>query len=157
MLLRPKTRYGCAAPPWRAGVVAACRFLRCRCGAGLDRKKRIEANGDAAAWQAGPFVELFGGAPIHYRSKWYVLRGASPVLFGFGVHGQFLLVDRRNRVVIAKFSSQELPLDAQRILLSLRLASIMDALKSSSQRPPSPCFRLREALPLIGICFQSAV
>ena len=51
----------------------------------------IESNGDPAAWQAGAFVELFRGAPIHYRSKWYVLRGATPALFGFGVHGQFLL------------------------------------------------------------------
>jgi len=81
----------------------------------------IESNGDPAAWQAGAFVELFRGAPMHYRSKWYVLRGAAPALFGFGVHGQFLLVDRANQVVIAKFSSQELPLDAQRIPDSLQL------------------------------------
>ena len=82
----------------------------------------IESNGDAAAWQAGAFVELFRGAPIHYRSKWYVLRGAAPALFGFGVHGQLLLVDRRSQVVVVKFSSQELPLDAQRIPDSLGLA-----------------------------------
>jgi len=82
----------------------------------------IESNGDPAAWQAGPFVELFPGAPMHYRTKWYVRRGASPALFGFGIHGQLLFVDRRNRVVVAKFSSQELPLDAQRIPASLRLA-----------------------------------
>jgi len=82
----------------------------------------IESNGDPAAWQAGAFVELFRGAPIHYRSKWYVLRGAEPALFGFGVHGQLLLVDRRNQVVVAKFSSQELPLDERRIPDSLQLA-----------------------------------
>ena len=82
----------------------------------------IESNGDPAAWQAGAFVELFRGAPMHYRSKWYVLRGAAPALFGFGVHGQFLFVDRRNQVVVAKFSSQELPLDAQRIARSVQLA-----------------------------------
>jgi CubicO group peptidase (beta-lactamase class C family) len=82
----------------------------------------IESNGDAAAWQAGSFTELFRGAPMHYRSKWYVQRGDMPMLFGFGVHGQFLFVDRRNRIVIAKFSSQELPLDAQRIALSVELA-----------------------------------
>jgi CubicO group peptidase (beta-lactamase class C family) len=82
----------------------------------------IESNGDPAAWQAGAFVGLFRGAPIHYRSKWYVLRGAAPALFGFGVHGQLLFVDRRNQVVVAKFSSQALPLDAQRIPDSLQLA-----------------------------------
>jgi len=82
----------------------------------------IESNGDAAAWRAGSFTDLFHNAPMHYRSKWYVLRGESPILFGFGVHGQFLFVDRRNRIVIAKFSSQELPLDARRIALSVELA-----------------------------------
>jgi CubicO group peptidase (beta-lactamase class C family) len=87
-------------------------------GAWLDD---IESAGDPAAWQAGAFVGLFRGAPMHYRSKWYVLRGESPVLFGFGVHGQFLLVDRRQRIAIAKFSSQALPLDAQRIPDSLQL------------------------------------
>jgi CubicO group peptidase (beta-lactamase class C family) len=81
----------------------------------------IESNGDPAAWQAGAFVGLFRVAPIHYRSKWYVVRGEAPALFGFGVHGQFLLVDRANQVVAAKFSSQELPLDAQRIPDSLQL------------------------------------
>ena len=83
----------------------------------------IESNGDAAAWQAGAFVELFRGAPMHYRGKWYVQRGAAPTLFGFGVHGQILFVDRRERIVVAKFSSQELPLDPQRIPLSLELAA----------------------------------
>ena len=82
----------------------------------------IDSNGDAAAWQAGAFVDLFRGAPMHYRSKWYVQRGATPMLFGFGIHGQFLFVDRRNRIVIAKFSSQELPLDAERIPRSVSLA-----------------------------------
>src|SRR5262245_31147016 len=82
----------------------------------------IAANGDAAAWQAGPFVELFRAASMHYRSKWYVLLGAAPTVFGFGIHGQFLFVDRRNGIVIATFSSQELPLDAERISRSVSLA-----------------------------------
>src|SRR5262245_54100668 len=82
----------------------------------------IEANGDAAAWQAGAFVELFRAAPIHYRSKWYVLLGAAPTLFGVGFHGQFLYGDLLQGLVIAKFSSQELPLDAERIPRSVSLA-----------------------------------
>ncbi|MNN70303.1 hypothetical protein D3C81_1861470 [compost metagenome] len=44
-----------------------------------------------------------------------------------------------------------------KVLVSVRLASIIEALKSSSQRPPSLCLSVREALPLMGICFQSAV
>ena len=86
----------------------------------------IERNGDAAAWDAGSFAVYFPGAAMHYRSKWYVERPASsdpapsPLLFGVGIHGQNLFVDRRNQIVIAKFSSQALPLDVERIALTTR-------------------------------------
>ncbi len=80
----------------------------------------IEGNGDAAAWDAGGFAPYFPGVPMHYRSKWYVHRGAAPLAFGFGIHGQNLWVDRANRIVIAKLSSQALPLDARLIGLTLR-------------------------------------
>ncbi|HEX4926553.1 MAG TPA: serine hydrolase [Burkholderiales bacterium] len=82
----------------------------------------IEKNGDRAAWQAGSFTELFPG-PIHYRSQWYVLHDASPLLFGFGIHGQHLFVDRRNALVIAKLSSQSQPLDTAKIHLTLKTAA----------------------------------
>jgi len=116
------------APRCAGGMCATARDLARVGQAMVDGKlpkgwiDDIESNGDPAAWQAGPFVELFERAPMHYRSKWYVQRGAAPALFGFGIHGQILYVDRRNGVVIAKFSSQELPLDAQRIARSVRLA-----------------------------------
>jgi hypothetical protein len=80
----------------------------------------IERQGDAGAWQAGPFVELFGGRPLHYRSKWYVERGATPVMSGFGIHGQHLFVDRAARLVVAKVSSGALPIDAAQIDLTYR-------------------------------------
>ena len=83
----------------------------------------LERNGDAAAWDAGSFVEYFPGLPMHYRGKWYVLHGDSPLLFGVGIHGQNLFVDRRNAIVIAKVSSQALPLDAARIALTMRTVS----------------------------------
>lgn len=78
------------------------------------------AGGDAAAWAAGDFAELFGGAPMRYRSKWYVEDGPSPLLFGYGVHGQNLFVDRQNEVVVAKVSSQALPVDEERNALTIR-------------------------------------
>ena len=79
-------------------------------------------NGDPAAWDAGSFVPWFPpGLRIHYRTKWYVLRGEQPLLFGLGVHGQYLFVDRAAQVVIAKFSSQVEPLDAPRIAATLRM------------------------------------
>lgn len=76
--------------------------------------------GDPAAWNEGDFVELFRKAPMRYRSKWYVQDGPAPLLFGFGVHGQNLFVDRTNQVVIAKVSSQAAPIDEERNELTLR-------------------------------------
>jgi CubicO group peptidase (beta-lactamase class C family) len=52
-----------------------------------------------------------------------VLDGESPLLFGYGIHGQFLFVDRRNQIVVAKLSSQALPMDTARIGLTLRAVS----------------------------------
>jgi CubicO group peptidase (beta-lactamase class C family) len=80
----------------------------------------LARNGDAAAWAAGTFAEYFGGAEMHYRAKWYVLRGKDPLLFGWGIHGQHLFVDRAAGLVIAKASSQAQPVDVERIGITLR-------------------------------------
>ena len=83
----------------------------------------LEAKGDRAAWDAGSFVAYFPGMPMKYRSQWYVLEGKSPLIFGLGIHGQHLFIDRKNEVVIAKLSSQAMPLDAARIALTMRAVS----------------------------------
>jgi hypothetical protein len=83
----------------------------------------IEENGDRTAWDKGSFVPYFPGLPIHYRSQWYVLHGAAPLVFAVGIHGQNLFIDRKNQLVIAKVSSQAMPLDAPRIALTLRAVS----------------------------------
>lgn len=75
----------------------------------------IIANGDRAAWDAGDMIDYFGTLPIHYRGKWYVLHGEAPIVFGLGVHGQNVFVDPVNQIVVAKFSSQVVALDAERI------------------------------------------
>ena len=81
----------------------------------------IEKNGDRAAWDNGSFAGYFPGQPMHYRSQWYVLHaGGSPLVFALGIHGQNLFIDRERELVIAKLSSQALPLDAPRIGLTLR-------------------------------------
>jgi CubicO group peptidase (beta-lactamase class C family) len=80
----------------------------------------IMTAGDRGAWDAGDFPGYFPDMPIHYRSKWYVLHGSAPLIFAFGVFGQNLFVDPKNRIVIAKFSSQALPIDEERILLTMR-------------------------------------
>jgi CubicO group peptidase (beta-lactamase class C family) len=83
----------------------------------------IERNGDRGAWDRGSFVAYFPGLPIRYRSQWYVLEGEAPLLFAFGIHGQYLFVDRKNQLVIAKFSSHAAPMDAPRIALTMRAVS----------------------------------
>lgn len=79
--------------------------------------------GDAAAWAAGDLRQYYPGLPIRYRSYWYVLDGDAPLVFGMGIHGQNLFVDRRNEIVIAKLSSQAFPLDAARMALTMRAVS----------------------------------
>jgi CubicO group peptidase (beta-lactamase class C family) len=83
----------------------------------------IERNGDRYAWEAGSLVPCFPGMPIHYRNQWYVLHGASPLIFGLGSYGQNLFIDRKNELVIAKLSSQALAFDPERIALPLRAVS----------------------------------
>ena len=41
-------------------------------------------------------------------------------MFGVGIFGQNVFIDRKNQIVIAKFSSQALPMDEKRILLTIR-------------------------------------
>ena len=79
--------------------------------------------GDPAAWAAGDLRQYYPGLPIRYSDFWYVLEGDAPLAFGMGIHGQNLFVDRRNEIVIAKLSSQAIPLDAARMALTMRAVS----------------------------------
>jgi CubicO group peptidase (beta-lactamase class C family) len=89
----------------------------------------LERGGDRAAWDAGNFAWIFPGLPMRYRAKWYAVDGAPPLLFGWGIHGQHLFVDRARQVVIAKLSSQAEPVDVGRMQVTLRaVAGIRDAL-----------------------------
>lgn len=65
--------------------------------------------GDAAAWQRGDMTNLFAGG--RYRNKWYQSGNAAQAYCGIGIHGQWLYVDPTAEVVIAKMSSQALPVD----------------------------------------------
>ena len=50
-----------------------------------------------------------------------MLKGdGAPLLFGLGVNGQNLFVDRANAIAIAKFSSQAAAMDSGRIALTMR-------------------------------------
>lgn len=65
--------------------------------------------GDAEAWQRGTMTNLFANGS--YRNKWYQSANASGAYCGIGIHGQWLYVDPKAEVVIAKMSSQALPVD----------------------------------------------
>ncbi len=79
----------------------------------------IVNRGSTAAWNDGDFVKYFPRLSMHYRHKWYVIHGAAPWLFALGINGQNLFIDIDNEIVIAKLSSQALPLDDKRILMTL--------------------------------------
>lgn len=76
----------------------------------------IETAGDADAWRKGDFKDLFGDIDVAYRSKWYIRLGETPLIFGLGIHGQYLFIDRRRRLSIAWFSSGHEPIDEGKIL-----------------------------------------
>jgi CubicO group peptidase (beta-lactamase class C family) len=85
--------------------------------------ERFERDGDPSAWATGDLAPYYPGLPMRYRSFWYVVDGAAPLAFGMGIHGQNLFIDRVNDLVIAKLSSQAMPMDAARIGLTMRAIS----------------------------------
>jgi CubicO group peptidase (beta-lactamase class C family) len=110
------------APRCAGGICVTLRDLA-RVGLWvLDQGKveRFEREGDPKAWAAGDMAPYYPGLPMRYCSKWYVVDGKAPLVFGMGIHGQNLFVDRVNRIVIAKLSSQAMPMDAARIALTMR-------------------------------------
>ena len=72
----------------------------------------IVQNGDPQAWVQGDFYDEMGQREMHYRSKWYVMRDSNPLIFGLGIHGQFLFIDPTKHLSIAWFSSQNNPLNS---------------------------------------------
>jgi len=82
----------------------------------------LARGGDTAAWAAGNIAEYFPGRPLRYRNQWYADDVEAPMIFGLGIHGQYLFVDRALGVVIAKVSSQALPMDHERITLTMAAA-----------------------------------
>lgn len=78
----------------------------------------VESNGDREAWRSGEFAASFGRREMSYRSGWYAVHDAPGILFAMGIHGQNLFIDRANRLVIAKMSSQANPIDADAVALT---------------------------------------
>jgi hypothetical protein len=70
----------------------------------------ILRNGDQNAWLATETAARFlpNG---RYRSQWYVIGNDSGAYCAIGIHGQWIYVDPKAEVVIAKLSSQPMPID----------------------------------------------
>lgn len=114
------------APRAAGGMCATLRDLA-RVGQWLIEAKpqflTTLEQGDARAWAAGDMAQYYPGLPMRYRSQWYVVDGEAPLVFGMGIHGQNLFIDRANAIVVARFSSQAAPLDAARMGRTMRAVS----------------------------------
>ncbi len=75
--------------------------------------------GSTEAWKAGKFAEWLPTG--RYRNKWYQTGKKSNSFFAIGIHGQWLYVDPSAEMVVAKFSSQPIPVCNDTKLLNLRL------------------------------------
>lgn len=66
--------------------------------------RETTTGGDREAWIAGNFA---GWLPQGtYRNQWYQSGNADGAFFALGIHGQWLWINPRAELVIAKFSSQ---------------------------------------------------
>ena len=70
-------------------------------------------SGDQKAWDNGSFKDFFKSTRMYYRSKWYSCQKIGHLLFGFGIHGQYLFIDRDRKLSIAWLSSESTPLNNQ--------------------------------------------
>jgi CubicO group peptidase (beta-lactamase class C family) len=81
-------------------------------GQGIVPKAWIDdilTNGDREAWKRGDMAAMLPNG--RYRSKWYLTGNDHDAWTGIGIHGQWLYIDPHEKLVIAKFSSQALPVD----------------------------------------------
>ena len=90
--------------------------------------KDLYQGGDQPAWNSGTFREFFGNKTMHYRSKWYVCHDNGLLLYGFGIHGQYLFVDPVLKMSIAWLSSEPDPLDQP---LTMKILAVVDDIRNS--------------------------
>lgn len=69
----------------------------------------VATGGSFEAWRRGTMAFLFPKG--RYRNKWYQTGHDSGAFCGIGIHGQWLYVNPKTEVVIAKMSSQPEPVD----------------------------------------------
>ena len=87
----------------------------------------IASQGSTTAWVQGSFAEYYPGYKMRYRSQWYIVEGDAPLIFGLGIHGQHLFIDKKNQIVIAKLSSQTKPLAPERKMIVMKSVAALQA------------------------------
>ena len=65
----------------------------------------IRNGGDSGPWKKGDMAHLFPKG--RYRSKWYQTGNDSGSFCAIGIHGQWLWIDPRKEIVIAKVSPRQ--------------------------------------------------
>ncbi|MBN9550039.1 MAG: serine hydrolase [Alphaproteobacteria bacterium] len=85
----------------------------------------VATGGSHEAWQRGTMAFLFPKG--RYRNKWYQTGHDSGACCGIGIHGQWIYVNPRDEVVVAKMSSQPEPVDDR---LDVDLVSFLEALST---------------------------
>lgn len=83
----------------------------------------VATGGSLDAWQRGTMAFLFPGG--RYRNKWYQTGATSGAFCGIGIHGQWLYVNPQAEVVIAKMSSQPVPVNDP---LDVEIVAFLEAL-----------------------------
>ncbi|MBR0936816.1 serine hydrolase [Bradyrhizobium jicamae] len=69
----------------------------------------IRHGGNAEAWSRGDLTQVFPNG--NYRSKWYTIERGETPFAAVGIHGQWIYIDPASEMVIARVSSQPLPMD----------------------------------------------
>ena len=79
----------------------------------------ILQNGDPKPWLATETAAKFLPSG-RYRSQWYIIGNDGGAYCAIGIHGQWIYIDPKADMVIAKLSSQPLPIDeaTDRLLLA---------------------------------------
>ncbi len=88
--------------------------------------KDFYIGGDCNAWNNGSFKDFFDSKVMHYRSKWYVCQDEGRLLYGFGIHGQYLFIDQDRKLSIAWLSSEEDPLNSN---ISCKVLSMINKIR----------------------------
>jgi CubicO group peptidase (beta-lactamase class C family) len=66
----------------------------------------IKSNGSREAWKRGSLAQGGFLPEGHYRSKWYAFDDADGCLAAIGIHGQWIYINPKREVVIARQSCQ---------------------------------------------------